>query len=217
MEADFAVTEKWDVPCLELIRRWTEDHPGACFFDVGANHGQFSLVVSRWLNSGSEQVYAFEPHPANRMVSIENLARNQCRNVDVVDCALAARPGTMTIYGDSVTATLQRKSGRCETLVRVDTLDVFCGRMGLVPDVIKIDVEGFELEVLRGAVETLKRHQDTVKVICEMHTFMWSDPDFDLKLMEVVKSTGLRAFRLDGTPVLRISDYGHDVLAKQFV
>jgi len=219
MEADFGVTSKWDVPCLDLIRRWTADNQHACFFDVGANHGQFALVVSRWLDPETKRVFAFEPHPDNCRVLQENLRRAASRNVEVVGVALADRIGNMTLHGESVTASLQANvaGGQgTEHIVQVETMDAFCTRMGCMPDVIKIDVEGFELDVLRGAVATLNRQQSSIKIICEMHTFMWSEPDYDLRLIEVVESCGLKVFKLDGTPVPRILDYGHYVLAKTY-
>ncbi|MFB1489914.1 MULTISPECIES: FkbM family methyltransferase [unclassified Thiocapsa] len=216
MEANFNVTLKWDVPCLDLIHRWIEANRDICFFDVGANHGQFALVVSRWLDTDSTRIVAFEPHPGNRQVLAENLARNGCKNVEVVNCALAAEAGTMTLYGASVSASLQPDLLREGTQVNVDTLDGFCARTGLEPMVVKIDVEGFELEVLRGAVETLSRYRDSIKIICEMHTFMWEEPDYDLRLIELVESCGLLVFGMDGRRVNRINDYGHYVLARHF-
>lgn len=217
MSSDFKVTQRWDLPCLYLLHQWIERKPDTCFFDIGANHGQFSLVVSHWFPPHEKRCFAFEPHPENSSVLKENLQRNNCLNVEVVNLALAAQAGTMMLYGESVTASLQSSGLRTKGyIVDVDTLDSFCERTGVVPDIMKIDVEGFELEVLRGGLKTLITHQDDIRIICEMHTFMWNNPDFDLTLIKLIESCGLRAFTLDGMPVQRIREYGHYVLAKHF-
>lgn len=218
MSADYLTTKQWDVPCLDLIHRWTIRNSDTCFFDVGANHGQFSLVVSRWLDGTGKKVYAFEPQPTNLKVLQENLKRNNCTNVEVVGLALAARTGKMTLYGEEVTASLQSSDDdRQEHVVDVETLDAFCDQIGVMPNIIKIDVEGLELDVLRGGIKTLTQHQENIRVICEMHTFMWADQDYDLALIKLVKSCGLNIFALDGTSVERITEYGHYVLAKRYI
>jgi FkbM family methyltransferase len=217
MSNEFSTTMKWDVPCLVLIRRWISQNSDTIFFDIGANHGQFSLVVSQWLDSINKKVYAFEPHPNNLNVLQENLERNRCSNVEVVDRALAASNGFMTLYGENVTASLQSvDDGRQENVVRVETLDKYCHQVGIIPNIIKIDVEGAELDVLKGGINTLTGNHENIKIIYEMHTFMWEEEDYDIVLIDLIKSYGLNIFTLDGSPVERIKEYGHYVVAEEY-
>ena len=53
------------------------------------------------------------------------------------------------------------------------TIDEFCARLDLKPDVIKIDIEGFELAALRGAETTLRTRRDELTVFVEMHPTTW--------------------------------------------
>jgi hypothetical protein len=57
--------------------------------------------------------------------------------------------------------------------VPVITIDGFCAREGIDPDFIKIDVEGWELSVLRGARETIRRRGGGLALFVEMHPSLW--------------------------------------------
>jgi hypothetical protein len=81
---------------------------------------------------------------------------------------------------------------------------------------VKIDVEGFELEVLQGAIDTLTRGRDTIKIVCEMHTSMWQSLELGDEIVRHVSSCGLRVFDIMGQEVDEIRAYGHYVIAEQF-
>jgi FkbM family methyltransferase len=220
---DYSDVLEWDVPCLDLIKEYLRRGRSQCFFDIGANHGQISMVVSKWILpdvSFPRGIVAFEPHPKNIEALTRNLQRNGClKNTRIVPVALAHQPGQMMLYGESTTASLQSQGQgdpRVSYQVEVQTLDGFCKAHNAVPDIIKIDVEGFELDVLRGATETLKALQNTIKIICEMHTFMWDSPQYGCDLFNLVKSCGLNVFTMTGAPVQVVDRFAHYVLAKQF-
>jgi FkbM family methyltransferase len=63
--------------------------------------------------------------------------------------------------------------GRPSIPVRVTTIDEFCASEAIVPDFIKIDVEGSELDVLRGARETIRRRRGKLALFVEMHPSVW--------------------------------------------
>src|ERR1019366_3705525 len=77
--------------------------PGDTFIDVGAHIGWFTTVAARRVG-GAGQVVACEPYPSNAVMLKGNLARNDCKNVRVVEAALGSRPGTIILAkagGDS--------------------------------------------------------------------------------------------------------------------
>lgn len=117
-----------------------------------------------------------------------------------------------------------------QLFLRVTTVNKGLSRQ-LYPDLFfKVSYEGFELFVLKGAKETLLKYRDTIKVICETHTFMWKNSDEDLQIINFVSDLGLSIFKLTtasapdyipdsshcGEKVTRIQDYGHYVIAKKF-
>lgn len=212
-------TDNSDLPSLDYIRTNLEKNDNSCFLDCGANHGLFTLVANRWVGQNGS-VIAFEPHTPTLKVMQENLARNHCHHVTCVNAAVGDAAGIMKLF-------CGRELGRAFSLLGQDlnsdsmevdiiTLDDYCQQHQIQPSCIKIDVEGFEFQVLKGTTETLKKFRDTIKIICEMHTFMWDKADFDLEILELAHSCGLQVFDLNGLVVNRIQDYGQYVIAKEF-
>ncbi len=155
--------------------------PGDTVYDVGANVGFFATLLSR-LVGASGQVLAFEPEPENLTLLRANLDQNQCRNVTVEACALGETPGTAIFSLDEATGStghlggeptageLAVGTGKVRLIeTRVETIDVVSERLGVVPKVIKMDIEGGEIHALRGARETLTRSRPLVlsELACE--------------------------------------------------
>lgn len=130
--------------------------PGDTFIDVGAHIGWFTTLASRLVGVAGH-VIACEPYPSNATILKENLTRNDCINVRVVEDALGAHQGTISLAkagGDTggVTALDWAWDGRVE--VPMNTLDEISN--GLDPiTMIKVDVEGWEAQILRGGTKTL--------------------------------------------------------------
>lgn len=128
---------------------------GDTFFDVGANIGTISLPVAM---TGAECL-AFEPAPANAARLAENAELNRLGNVTVVEAAMWSQSGTVALRVDGTEGAGRSRvvdAGGDETVeVPAATLDQFAGGGAAAPDLLKIDVEGAELEALRGAAATL--------------------------------------------------------------
>ncbi len=138
--------------------------PGMVFVDVGANDGYYSLFAARRVGS-SGLVVAFEPSSRERANLEHNLAKNGCDNVRVVAAALGAAPGTAELKlahphhsGHNTLGTFVHDDV-CEASVErvtVETLDRIAAEQGLAQiDMVKIDVEGAEASVIRGASAVL--------------------------------------------------------------
>jgi len=139
---------------VELVR------PGATVLDVGAHIGYYTLLFSR-LAGPHGRVVAFEPSPRNLPVLRWHVARNRCANVRVEAAAVAAETGTARFTADTGSGTGRlAESGTVE--VRTIRLDDFLDAGGPMPDVLKIDVEGAELAVLRGAARVLRDAQPAI-------------------------------------------------------
>jgi FkbM family methyltransferase len=135
-----------------LVRR------GDCVFDVGANAGFFTLLASE-LVGPTGRVVAFEPLPRNIGYLQRHLRMNRAANVRLCTAAVGDAPGTalFTIAGNPSMGSL---SATGTLSVPVVALDTFVGDKKLrPPQVIKIDVEGAESAVLRGAAEILTRYR----------------------------------------------------------
>lgn len=143
-------------PELRNLENITRTIPKGAAIDVGANCGLWSYGMSRIFR----RVYAFE---ANEDVAVD-LKSTSRRNIQLEICGLSSAKGEATLFvplKDNVTLTgwASLQEGNCpdtdqhiEKKVQLKTLDSF-GIEGV--SFIKIDTEGHELEVLRGAVQTM--------------------------------------------------------------
>jgi len=150
-----------------------ELRPGATFFDIGANVGFMTLIAAR-LVGPTGRVLAFEPVPANAAAIRENVSLNGIDWVEVHETAIAGSTGHASLIISDVSAfsrlaTVNVPTGARESIeVAVTSIDEFLADgTHPVPDVVKIDVEGAELEVIDGMRRTLAEHHPVL--LCEVH------------------------------------------------
>jgi len=147
--------------------------PGMTVLDIGAHCGFHTLLLSKSVGP-SGRVLAFEPSRSNRKRLRVNLAMNLCRNVNVLPWALGEKDGTATLYvveGNTVLNSLRPQANAksaTPTKVAVRPLDKVLGELRVERvNFIKLDVEGAELAVLRGAVRLLDAVPRPV-ILCEV-------------------------------------------------
>ena len=138
-----------------LLRRLLR--PGATFVDVGANVGSLSLLA--WTRVRPHgRVVAIEPHPRTYRFLAGNVALNAFA-IETYNLAVGHEPGELSFTSlrsdDQNRARLPPEHPGTGVRVAVTTLDRLLGDIDV--DLLKIDTEGFELHVLAGATETLKR------------------------------------------------------------
>jgi FkbM family methyltransferase len=150
---------------------WIEKHvkPGDVVFDIGANVGVYSFVIDRH-SHGRAKVYAFEPGVATFLQLTRNVALNRCHGrVIPFPIGFGAVTGVATFNYSSlapgaalhaVGEPINSHGHSFEPAMRQDillySLDDFIPTFGIeLPSHIKIDVDGPELDILRGASRTL--------------------------------------------------------------
>ncbi len=136
---------------------------GGVFYDVGANIGTVSIPVAK--RRPKARLFAFEAQEAIHRLLQRNVALNDLPNVTTFAWALGERDGTIDfpapVLGSPTNfAAIGRDAQTAATATvpmhRLDSLDL------PPPDLVKIDVEGFDLEVVQGGLEVLRRHQPVV-------------------------------------------------------
>jgi FkbM family methyltransferase len=160
----------------DALEKKTKQTPGATALDVGANIGAYSILLGQWVGP-SGQVFAFEPAPEpfdglSRHIALNGLANT----VHPIQMAVGAEVTTaqLLVAGTGGESRLASAGDGGATInVPVTTIDAFCAERGLSPDFIKVDVEGFELAVLKGARETIRRRGRDLALFVEMHPSVW--------------------------------------------
>ncbi len=150
--------------------------PGDCFYDIGAHIGFYSLVASRLVGEKG-CVVAFEPDPHNITLLRENAIRSRASQIIAVQAAVWSCSGvlpfrrspperlrTSTRRGH-IHSPAQPREGPGVIDVEATTLDAFV-HGHIPPTMVKIDVEGGEVDVLKGAQQLLKTNP---VLLCEVH------------------------------------------------
>jgi len=147
--------------------------PGSVVLDVGANVGFFTMIAAKHVGPRG-RVIAFEPVQSTVRALRHNVALNDFRHVEVQQLALGAAAGTTDfLVGSDLTKSRLASRGAPSggsTKIRVDVaaLDDLVDTGAVpVPDVIKMDVEGAEIEAVAGMRRTLREHRPVL--LCEMH------------------------------------------------
>ncbi|MCR4432903.1 MAG: FkbM family methyltransferase [Caldiserica bacterium] len=129
-----------------------EPEKGDWVLDIGGLFGETSFYFSKYVGEEG-QVFCFEPVSENYRVLLENLAENGTKNIVPVNLAVGETSGEIRISGSGGGAA-HSDSGK---IVSCTSIDDFVRNNNLARvDMIKMDIEGYEMNALQGAVETLK-------------------------------------------------------------
>lgn len=171
------------------------------FLDVGACYGLFSLAFTQ--GRPDARAVAVEPSPLAWEVLESNLRRNPGARVTPLQAAAGAAPGTLTMRYSwhHLEAVPEAAAGDPEAIeIPLRTLDLLCADLGFRPDVVKIDVEGYELAALRGARRIFE--EDRPLLFLEIHPARIVELGGSIReLSDLLSAYGYRIFELDGTPV----------------
>jgi len=141
--------------------------PGTVVFDVGAQAGFYTLLASV-LVGAQGRVFAFEPVPSNLAYLRRHMELNGVSNVSVIDAAVTDRPG-WTQFELGPSASMGHLSPHGAIRVRTVCLDDLVRSKEIpVPGHVKIDVEGSELLVLRGAQSLLAAFHPTLYLATDL-------------------------------------------------
>lgn len=148
--------------CIEAARGMS------CVMDIGAHIGLVTLPLSQVI-SESGKVYSFEPATANQTYLIQHLASNHIDNVEVITDLVGENSLESVEFfessndsGMNTIALIGSRRGYDLTQKRQITLDKFCDERNLSPQLLKIDTEGAEVGILKGAANIIHLYKPTI-------------------------------------------------------
>lgn len=194
----------WREPELMLMRTYLQ--PGDKIIDVGANVGDTALTAS--LKVGAEgHVWAIEAHPRTFGYLTGNIRLNGVTNVSALNVAASDTPGIVN-FGDGRRDDMNRvgEQGVSVQALRLDDLIEFRGPVAL----LKVDVEGYELPVMRGAIELLKSTRCVYFEIAQNHFQTFG---YDVRTL-LSLFTGLGFVLLKSEPGARAQQITPEYIAK---
>ncbi len=176
-------------------------------FDIGANIG----ITSIWMAKNSGIVYSFEPEPNNIQRFKQNLSINFINNVNIINKAVSDIDGQAELflyesYGHHSLADKHVSNVLEKINVETVMLDTFCKDHNILEiDVLKVDVEGYELNVLNGCKELLLSGKIHL-IIFEHSPILFRKQQRELEqVIKYLMGMNYEIYRLDNT-VVSLSD-----------
>ena len=184
-----------------------EVKPDMVVLDVGANMGYYVLLEARAVGENGS-VYALEPVPATFQILQRNVHLNRLSNVHLFQMALGAEDGEATMYvmeklnwshlahdrWPSQRMERLRAQARATIQVPLRTLGTFL-QEAAIPRVnfLRMDVEGFEVDIIQGGLDALARLATTgpLKLFMEVHPFLADDRTPFLEMVRSLYEVGL--------------------------
>ena len=141
---------------------------GDVVIDIGANIGYYTLMFAK-LVGDTGKIYSFEPDPRNFLILEKNIQINGYNNVILEKKAVSNKLGKSTLYvNENSAGSSMHKPNNVVNQIYVDliTLDNYFEVNAITPDFIKIDIEGYELNALKG-MESILQSSDKTKIMIE--------------------------------------------------
>ncbi|CAM3598426.1 FkbM family methyltransferase [Brevibacillus invocatus] len=196
---------------MNLLRRVVA--PDAVCLDIGANLGTISLAFSHLAKKG--KVYAFEPSNVNYGYLVQTIADNSIRNIEPLKLGVFDRNGTISFRevahggGWSFIDTKQTDSTDSSSQITCVRLDDWVITSALERiDIIKVDVEGSEMEVLQGGAETFRRFDPDLVIEFNLDSMVNNFGKNPLDLFTLLQSmyANMYLIRRDDQ-VVKVTDY----------
>ena len=167
LQAHLYVFGDYELPTIRFLRRVLK--PGSVCLDVGAQMGYLTLAMATAASSKTI-VHSFEPEDQNAARFRENIALNALSNVTLHQTAVSTVDGALKLYlsndrNAGTHSTVYIESNVSTEFIEIPSvrLDSFVRQHALQPvDLIKIDVEGAEVDVIEGARSVLQHHRPIV-------------------------------------------------------
>ena len=205
VEDSLYYTGTYEMGTLEIINHYLPK--GGVFVDVGANIGLMSLVAA--LHTGDQgKVIAFEPGSETRRIAQHNIEINNFEKIiEIIPKAAGSKQEDKLLFDNwsvnrGASSIVKGKEDQDGENIQVTTLDRELTDQNI--DVLKIDVEGYELEALKGAEKILQRKNPPVLIVeCTEET---EHQDFTRsELFQLIQSTQPRykCYKLKGTKLRR--------------
>lgn len=178
---------------LGLLRK------GDTAWDVGASIGVFAVLMC--LKVGLRgRVYAFEPEPKSFDILRMNVELNRLKQAQIVDCALGSieKTGRLYSYGRGFGPANLMGHGDVATEIRIRPGDLILKDLQWpIPRLIKIDVEGYEFDVLQGLERTLRDERCEI-VLCEVHPTLLPRGISETDIRRTLEASGFIQFDRTG-------------------
>lgn len=192
------------------------------FVDIGANIGTYTVIASVAMG-GTGTVISFEPEFSNHSILSDTMKLNKCSNVRLVQMALSDEIGDGWLkltQGPNPGEHALSVDGQAEgtQAITLSTLDHFLSGEGVSTcDLIKLDVEGVELKVLKGATNTLTSTPHPVLIIEVSDENLQDYGSTTSELFRYMQDMGYRPFSYKNNSLIPYTNAGEWIHCENFI
>ena len=194
VELSLFETGTYEKGTIQLLEKYLQK--GSAFLDIGANIGLMSVIASKQVGTNGI-VYAVEANPKTVPILQANIDLNNCKNVEVIPIALSDTSGTAVLFenwevnrgGASLISQSKEEQGLEVKMERLD--DLFDENTPV--QLVKIDVEGFEPQVIRGGMNWFRKQQPVFIIEVSEKREKEAGPS-PAEVMELVQTIGEYSF-----------------------
>lgn len=186
-----------DVEVINIMKQ--NLHEGSIFLDIGANIG-YETMWGAHLVGQSGRVYSFEPLPHLIKQINESLELNNFSNVSIIKKASGEKEGTATLFihkEDAGLTSIKNSLGATDELnIEITTVDKELSQVNRL-DVIKLDVEGYEYEALRGGENIICKFLPIIIFEFSPHLYEKDRSGKSLELLFFLHDLGYKIFAIE--------------------
>jgi FkbM family methyltransferase len=190
------INRTYDKGTTKLFRDLIKE--GMVILDIGANVGYYSLIAAR-LAGEKGLVFAFEPAPDNFAFLVKNIEVNGFSNIIPVQKAVSNKTGkgSLFLWDEPDLHSMREHNEKGAIEVEVTSVDEFMENINRPIDLVKMDVEGWEMRVLEGMPETIRRNPN-LKIITEFSPhYLQKSGCSPAGFLEKLKDCGFKLYIID--------------------
>ena len=212
----------WEAKETNWIIKNFYNHGSLNFVDVGANFGWYTCIFSQLANNNGK-VIAIEPSPDNLKYLEKNIEENNLRNIFLEKVAVGEKEENLLLYKALNTnpgahslikdTPFQGKEGITYP-VKVKSLDSILFNVNKI-NLMKMDIEGYEISALKGGLDTLKRVEN---LLIEFSPHLWKNPvDEATEFFKILSDSGLQPHTLEKNCLKRFDKADLDELFERLI
>ena len=154
----------YELPLISILLEILKKNEHKNFLDLGAFMGYYSVLLGKLFKENNLNIYAIESNPSYCDIIKKNIEENNLSNVTLINAALSDKNEDLFVSKESVNTNNFKESIK----IRSKTLDEICNEFSITPDILKIDVHGFEGKVLNGFKQNLNNNAKII--LLELHS-----------------------------------------------
>jgi FkbM family methyltransferase len=186
--------------------------------EVGASFGLYALAFAGRVGDAGH-VTAFEPDPQSAAALEANVAVNGWqKRITVIEAVVGNMCGQVRFAASrGMESRIETRSGSADGVITAPMVTLDSALPARRIDVVKVDVEGFEYQVLQGARNVLTDERRRPRaIVIEVHPFAWAEADTtSARFLGLLDECGFVVEDMSGKPVSNVSEYGHVIALRK--